>query len=144
MLHSLFSLHMNNMPMFSPNLIKPPSLLSAFNTSTSRFMTFWRNLVPNENNNMINIGCPVSFRWEIAFGYICRKSTSLDLIIRFNHSNTGLTPSPRVWETMLSSSVPHYSLTCTLYSIWPTFDHNFYQCWTHKTLSMSGHQQNST
>lgn len=110
MLHCILQLHRNNFPMFSLNMINPLSLLSTFYTSSSRFMMYWRNLMPNTNNGMISIRCLISFRWVRKFAYIYKRSTSLEPITRFNHSDIGLTPSPKLWETMLSSSVSPHSL----------------------------------
>jgi hypothetical protein len=54
--------------------------LSESNTSNNKFMTFCRNPMPSTSSAMINIGYHTSFRWEIRYGCICRKSASQDPI----------------------------------------------------------------
>ena len=128
MSHILLQLHRKNLPMPSPELIKPLGLLSTFNASAKRFTTSQIKLIRNTNNNMSNIVCPINFRWETKFGYICRKSGSLEPIISFEHSDTGLAPSPRLWETSLLSSLSPHSFACISYSMWTTFGHTFHHC----------------
>jgi hypothetical protein len=88
-------------PMLRPRLIEQPNLLSESNTSNNKFMIFCRNPMPSTSNTMINIGYHTSFRWEIRYGCICRKSTSQDPIRSYTHSDMGLTPSPRLWVRMI-------------------------------------------
>jgi hypothetical protein len=63
----------------------------------------FRNPMLSTSNAMINIGCHTSFRWETRFGCICRRSTLQDPIISFIHFVMVLTPSPRLWVTMILS-----------------------------------------
>lgn len=53
--------------MSSPKQIRKTTSLRTSNIFSSRSMTFWRNQMPSTNNDMINIGCHTSFRWEIKF-----------------------------------------------------------------------------
>jgi hypothetical protein len=81
-------------------------------------------------NAMINIGCPTSFRWAINFGCICRKNTLQYPIEIFFHSTMDLTPSPRLWVTIILSSTFPPSLACTQCLMWTSFSHNFHHYWT--------------
>jgi hypothetical protein len=75
--------------------------LSESNTSNNKFMIFCRNPMPSTSNATINIEYHTSFRWEIRYGCICRKSTSHDPIGSYAHSDMGLTPSPRLWVRII-------------------------------------------
>ena len=117
------------------------SLLSTFNTSSNRSMTYWTNPMLSTSSSMINIRCHTSSRWVTIFGYICRRSDSLGLTARFIRFNIGHTPSPMLWEiTILTSAFPH-SLACTQCSMWITFNHTFHHYSTHSTFQNNSHQQ---
>jgi hypothetical protein len=116
--------------MLQLKLTKPPSSLRRSNTSTNRFNIFYRSPMPSTSSAMINTGCHTSFRWETKFGCTCRKNALQGLIRSFIHSIMDLTPSPRLWVTMLLSSTFPPSLACTQCSMWTSFDHIFHHYWT--------------
>ena len=93
---------------------------------------FCRKLMPSTSNDMINNGFHTNSKWVTRFGCICRKSTSQDPIGSFVHFDMGLTPSPRLWVTMLLNWVFPASLAYTRYSMWTSFAHTFHYCWTHR------------
>jgi hypothetical protein len=72
-------------PLLQLKLTKPPSSLSGSNTSTNRFMIFYRSPMPSTSNAMINIGCHISFRWETKCGCTCRKNALQGPIGSFTH-----------------------------------------------------------
>lgn len=109
----LMRLHKKNTHMYSLRLIKNLGLLNTSNTSANRFKTSWINPIPSTSNDMINIGRYICFGWVTKFGCIYRNKSFLEPIKSFNHSNMGLKPLPRLWETMLSSLVSPHSLACT-------------------------------
>jgi hypothetical protein len=111
-------------------LTKPPSSLSGYNTSTNRFRIFYRSPMPSASNAMINIGCHISFRWEIKFGCTYRKNALQGPIESLSHSVMDLTLSPRLWVTMLLNSTFPLSLACTQYSTWIPFDLTSHHYWT--------------
>lgn len=63
----LMPLHRHNPHMYSQRLIKQLGLFKTFNTSANSFTTSWINPVASISNDMINIGCHMSFRWVIWF-----------------------------------------------------------------------------
>ena len=103
MLQFLLQLHRQNMHMFNLKLIKPSSLLDAFSTFVSRFMVSWINSILSTNNIMTYIRCHRSFKWVTRFNCICKMNSLQNPIGIFDHSDMGLTPSPILWVTMLSS-----------------------------------------
>jgi hypothetical protein len=74
--------------------------------------------------------CHTSFRWETKFGCTCRKNALQGLIGSFVHSVMDLTPSPRLWVTILLSSTFPPSLACTQCSMWTSFGPIFHHYWT--------------
>jgi hypothetical protein len=111
-------------------LTKPPGSLSGSNTSTNRFRIFYRSPMPSTSSTMINTGCHTSFRWETKFGCTCRKNALQGLIRSFIHSIMDLTPSPRLWVTIILSSTFPPSLACTQCSMWTSFGLIFHHYWT--------------
>jgi hypothetical protein len=109
---------------------KPPDSLSGFNTSTNRSRRFCRKPMLSTSNAMINTGYRTSFRLETRSGYTCRRSVLQGPIRSSTHFAMGLTPSPRLWVTMLLSSTLHHSLACTQCSMWTSFNHIFHHYWT--------------
>jgi hypothetical protein len=109
---------------------KATRFIEQSNTSTNRFRIFCRSPMPSTSSAMINIGCHTSFRWEIKFGCTCRKNTLQDPIRSFIHSTMDLTPSPRLWVTILLSSTFPPSLACTQCLMWTSFGHTFHHYWT--------------
>ena len=87
--------------MLTQRPIKPLGSLKRFNTSDNRSMIFYRKRMPSARNAMINIEFHTNSKWVIRFGCICRKSAPRDPIGSFVHFNMGLTPSPRLWVTIL-------------------------------------------
>jgi hypothetical protein len=130
MLHYPLRPHRKNHPMLKLKLTKPPGSLNESNTSTNRFRIFCRSPMPSTSSAMINIGCHTSFRWEIKFGCTCRKNALQDPIRSFVHSAMDLTPSPRLWVTMILSSTFPPSLACTQCLMWTSFGHTFHHYWT--------------
>ena len=59
-------------------------------------MTYWIEPMLSTSNNMINIECHTTSKWEKKCGYIYRRSASLDPTTRFARSDMGRTPSPRL------------------------------------------------
>jgi hypothetical protein len=104
MLHYPFWSPRKTRPMLKLKLTKPPGSLSASNTSTNRFMIFYRSPMPSTSSAMISTRCHTSFRWETNFGCTCRKNALQGPIRSFFHSVMDLTPSPRSWVTILLSS----------------------------------------
>jgi hypothetical protein len=80
-----------------------PNSLNGSNTSNNRFMISWRRPMPSISNDMTNIGFLTSFRLVTRCGCICRKSASQAPTGSLDHSDMGLTPSQRLWVTMLSN-----------------------------------------
>jgi len=78
-------------------LIEQPNLLNESNTSNNKFIIFYIKPIPSTSSATINIRYHTSFRWEIRYGCIWRKSASQDPIEIYFHSDTSLTPSPRLW-----------------------------------------------
>lgn len=113
MLLCLMWLHSQNTHMYSMRMINQPSLLNASNTSTNRFTTPWRSLMPSTSNGRIKVRCHIGFRWATKFGWICRNNALSEPIGRSDHSYTGLTPLPRLWVTIVSSTTFPHSLACT-------------------------------
>ena len=99
--------------MLQIELTNPPRSLSGSNTSSNRFRIFYRSPMPSTSSAMINIGCHTSFRWEINFGYTCRKNVLQNPIGRFIYSAMDLTPSPRLRVTILLISTFPPSLGST-------------------------------
>jgi hypothetical protein len=99
--------------MLQLELTKPMRSLSVSNRSSNKFRIFYRSPMPSTSNAMINTGCHTSFKWETKFGCTCRKNALQGLIKIFFHSIMDLTPSPRIWVTMISSSTFPPSLACT-------------------------------
>jgi hypothetical protein len=130
MLHYPLRPHRKNHPMLKPKPTKPPGSLKESNTSTNKFMIFFKSLIPSISNTMINIECHTSFRWDIKVGCICRKNALQDPIRSFFHSSMDLTPSPRLWVTFFLSSTFPPSLACTQCLMWTSFDHTFHHFWT--------------
>ena len=127
--------------MSSLNFPRRTDSLSTFSTFANRFMTYWTYPMLSTSSEMINIGCNTTSRWATKCGYICRRSTSLDLTASFTRSDMGHTPSPRLSGTMPSRSVFHHSLVCTQCSMWTAFDPTFHLYWTHQTWKNNSHQQ---
>ena len=75
--------------------------IERLSTSEKKSMIFCRKLMPSTSNTMISIRFHTNSKWVTRFGCICRKSASWDLIERFIQFDMGLTPSPRLWMTML-------------------------------------------
>jgi hypothetical protein len=100
-------------PMLQLKLKNPLGSLSGSNTSTNRFKIFYRSPIPSTSNTMINIRCHTILRWETKFGCTCRKNTLHGPTRIFVHSTMDLTPSPRLWETMILISTFPPSLACT-------------------------------
>jgi hypothetical protein len=132
MLHYLLPPHRHTLPMFSLRSTEPPDSLSGFSTSANRSMRFYRNPMISTSNAMINIGYRTSFKLETMSRYICRRNISQGPIGSSTHFSMGLTPSPRLWVTMLLSSTLHHSLACTQCSMWASFGHIFHHYWTPK------------
>jgi hypothetical protein len=65
---------------------------------------FFKSAFPSKINAMINMRCHTSFRWELKFGFTCRKNTLQGPIRSFVHYAMELIPSPRLWVTMILSS----------------------------------------
>jgi hypothetical protein len=84
-----------------------------FNTSTNRSRRFYRKPMLSTSRSMINIGYRTSFKLETRFGYTCRRSILQGPIRSFARFDMGLTPSPRLWVTMLLRSTLHHSLAYT-------------------------------
>jgi len=95
--------HRKNIPHFSMNPTKTPILLNRFSTFTNRSMIFFRNLMLCTSGAMINTTCHIIFRWETRFGYISRRITLQNPIRSFIDFPMVLTPSPRLWVTILLS-----------------------------------------
>jgi hypothetical protein len=93
--------HRQNHSMLNLRPKKPPKLLNGFITSRNRPRIFYRKSMLSTNSDMINIGCHTCFRWETSSGCICRKIALQDPIKSFIHFSMDLTPSPRLWETMI-------------------------------------------
>ena len=91
--------------------------------------------------SMINIGCSTTSKWATKYGYICKRSASLDPTARFARFDMGHTPSPRLSGTMPSSSVFHHSLVCTQCSMWTAFGPTFHLYRIHETWLNNSHQQ---
>jgi hypothetical protein len=111
--------------MIQQKLTKPPNSLIKSITSSNKFMIFYKIPMPSINNAMINTGCHTSFRWETKVGFTCRKNTLKGLIGSFIHSIMDLTPSPRLWVTIiLSSTLPPFLYLHLVFNvdlIWPYF-----------------------
>jgi hypothetical protein len=117
-------------PMLKLKLKKELSSLNGSGTSTNRFMIFYRNPMPSTSNAMINIACHTSFRWETKFGFTCRMNALEAPIGSYVHFSIDLTSFPRLWDTILLSSIFPRSLACTQCSMWISFDHIFHHYWT--------------
>jgi hypothetical protein len=130
MLHYLRKPHRQILPMFSLRPKKPPDSLRGFITSANRSMIFCRKPMLSKISTMINIGSRTNFRLETSSGYTCRRSVLHVPIKSFTHFSMGLTPSPRLWVTMLLSSTLHHSLAYTQCSMWTSFGHIFHHYWT--------------
>jgi len=113
MLHYPLRPHKQNHPMLKPKSTKPPSSLNESSTSANMFKIYCISLMPSTSNAMINMEFPTSFSWVIKFGCICKKKSLQDPIGNFVHSAIDLTPSPRLWVTMILSSTFPPSLACT-------------------------------
>ena len=113
MLHYPLHLHGKIHPMLKLKPKNPPDSLNESSTSTNWFGIFYRSPMPSTSSTMINIECHTSSRWEIKFGCTCKKNALQGPIERFVHSVMDLTPSPRLWVTMLLSSTFPPSLACT-------------------------------
>jgi hypothetical protein len=130
MLHYPLRPPRKNFCMLQLKLKNPPGSLNGSITSTNRFRICYRSLIPSTSSAMINTGCHTSFRWGTKFGCTCRKNSLQGLIGSFIHSIMDLTPSPRLWVTMILSSTFPLSLSCTHCSIWTSFDPIFHHYWT--------------
>jgi hypothetical protein len=111
-------------------LTKPPISLSRSITSANRFKISYRSPMTSTNSAMINIGCRISFRWEIKFGCTCRKNALQDPIRSFDHSIMGHMLSPRSWGIIFLSSTFLLSLACTKHSTWISFALISHHYWT--------------
>jgi hypothetical protein len=103
MLHYLLQPHRKILPMFILRPTKPPNSLREFSTSTNMSMIFCRKQMLGTRSTMINIGCHTRFKWETRFGCIWRRRVLQDPIGSFVHFVMVLTPSPRLWLTMILS-----------------------------------------
>jgi hypothetical protein len=103
MSHNPLHPHRHNYPMLNMRPKNPPNFLNEFSTSKNMSIIFYIKTMLSTNNTMINIGCHTSFRWETRYGCICRKITLYELIKSFIHFVMDLTPSPRLWVTMILS-----------------------------------------
>eukprot|EP00253_Pinus_taeda_P014603 PITA_14603 len=74
-------------------LIGLKASLSTFSTYASMSMKYWTKPTISTSNVTISIGCNTSSRWATKFGYICRRSVSLEPTGSFTHSYMDLTPS---------------------------------------------------
>jgi hypothetical protein len=119
-------------PLFQLKLTKPNDSLRGSNTSANRFRIFYRIPMPSTSSTMINTRCHISFRWEIMFGFTCRKNALQGPIRIFSHSVMDLTPSPRLWVIMILSSTFPLSLAYTQCSMWLSFDHISHHYWTYE------------
>jgi hypothetical protein len=90
---------------------RPSSLIGTPGSSTNF------GQVSGTSSVMINIGYHTSLRWDTRSGYIFRKNTLQGPIIISIHFAMGLTPSPRLWVTVILSSTLPPSLACTQCSI---------------------------
>ena len=91
--------------------LKPTGLttsLSTFNTSTSRYMIYLIEPVLSTSSAMISIGRHTSSRWVTKFGYIYRRSASLDPTASFTLSNIGHTPSQGCRDNVFKLSIPPF------------------------------------
>jgi hypothetical protein len=116
-------------PILKLKLTKIPGSLSGSITSANKLRIFFRSSIPCTRSSMINTGCHTSFRWEIKFGYTCRKNILHDPIERFIHYTMYHIPSPRLWMTMILISTFHPSLACTQCLMWTSFGHTFHHYW---------------
>jgi hypothetical protein len=130
MLHYLLRPPRSTHHLLQLKLTKPPGSLRGSNTSANRFRIFYRSPMPSTSNAMINTGCHISFRWETKCGCTCRKNALQGPIGSFAHSVMDLTPSPRLWVTIILSSTFPLSLACTQCSTWISFDHISHHYWT--------------
>ena len=99
--------------MIQLELKNPPDSMRRSITSANRFRIFYRSLIPSTSSVMINTVCHTSFRWETKFGCTCKNNALQDPIERFVHFAMDLTPSPRLWVTIILSSTSPPSLVCT-------------------------------
>ena len=127
--------------MSSLKMKRQTTTLSAFSTSTNRFMTYWTEPILSTSNTMINIGCHTTSRQATMYGYICKRSASLDPTTSFTRSDMGHTQPQRLQGTIPSSSVFHHSLVYTQYSMWIAFIPTFHLYQTPLTLQNNSHQQ---
>jgi hypothetical protein len=112
--------------MLKQRLNRKPNLLSASSTSKNKLMISCRKPMPSTSSATINIRWHTNFRWDIRFGFICRKSASEDPIGSYTHSDTGLTPSPRLWVRMILNQVFLLSFSCTWYLMLNCSKHIFH------------------
>jgi len=84
-----------------PKLTWLTTSLSTFSTFSSKSMTYWTKLILSTSNVMIKTRFHTGSSWATMFGYICRRSISLGPIASFARSDMVLTPSLRLWETMI-------------------------------------------
>jgi hypothetical protein len=117
-------------PLLQRKLENPPCSLSGSSTSANRLKIFYRNLMPSTSSAMINIGCHISFKWEINFGCTCRKNALQGPIGSFAHSIMDLISSQKLWVTMLLNSTLPLSLAYTQCSTWLSFGHISHHYWT--------------
>jgi hypothetical protein len=126
MLHCPLHPHRKSRPMYKLNPTKPPSSLNESITSSNRLRIFCKSPMPSTRSSMINAGCHMIFRWAIKFGCNCRKNSIHDPIKIFIHFAMDLTPSPRMWVTIILSSTFPHSLACTPCLMWTSLCHTFH------------------
>jgi hypothetical protein len=91
-------------PLLQLKLKNPTGSLRGYSTCSNRFRIFYRSPIPSKNNAMINTRCHISFILETNFGFSYRKNALQVPIKSFTHSILDITPSPRLWVTMILSS----------------------------------------
>jgi hypothetical protein len=126
MLHYLWKPHKHNLPMFSLRPKNPPDSSSRFNTYANRSRRFCRNPMLSTRSAMINTSYRTHFRLETSSCYTFIRTILQGPIRSYSHFTMGLTPSPRLWVTMILSSTLHHSLACTQCSMWTYLNHIFH------------------
>jgi hypothetical protein len=83
MFHYPLRPHMQNHPILKTKPTKTPISLNESITSNNRFKLFFTSPMPSASSAMVNNKFHTSFRWEIKFGFTCKKNALQDPIGSF-------------------------------------------------------------
>jgi hypothetical protein len=99
-------------------------------THPNRFRIFYRSPIPSTSKCHDQHRVPHQFQVGDKVWLHLQKERLTGPHQSFIHSIMDLTPSPRLWVTMILSSTFPPSLACTQCSMWTSFNLIFHHYWT--------------